>query len=134
MFGDAKVIGDADLLKKFRQIQEDNRVNLPKYAYPQNVVTVSHVSYLVERGISIRFDKKDLKHLRGLESQKRHKKAIFGSGFLMSDKAATRRAQAEVEADRAKEQVDRLEKIVEKAKTVIWELSEKEREIIRELG
>ena len=116
MFGDIKVIGDAELLEKFKQLNESKKVNLPKYDYPDEVVTVSQVAYIIERGISLKINKKDAKHCRGLDAQKKHKKAIFGSGFLLSEKAAAEKAAAE------------------KDNVIVWELSQREREIIKSLG
>ena len=116
MFGSAKIIGDATLLKKLKQIQESNKANLLQYDYPDHVLTVSKIAWIIERGISIKIDKKDAKHLRALECQKKHKKGIFGSGFLLSEKAAAEKAAAEKETK------------------IIWELSEKEIKIIKSMG
>ena len=126
MFGDAKVIGDAELLDRFKQLEEKNKVRLPKYEYPSNVLTVSHVAWIIERGISIRINREHTKHCRGLQSQKVHNKAIFGSGFLLSDSAAAEKAAAEkAAAEKA---------AAEKDNVMIWELSPKELEIIKSLG
>ncbi len=127
LFGDAKIIGDAELCKKFKELEEKNKANLPKYEYPPNVITVSKISYFVERGVSLKIDKKDLWFLRGLESQKKFKKAIFGGGFLASKKAAemVQRATEEAAKQRATE---------ERKNVYFWELSEKEKEIINRLG
>ena len=59
MFGEAKVIGDAALYQKFKQLEASQKNPLPKYEYPGNVVTVSGISFIVEKGISIKIDKKD---------------------------------------------------------------------------
>jgi hypothetical protein len=118
MFGDLKIIGDADLHLKFKELQQRNKANRPKYEYPDHIITVSKVVYCVERGISVSFDKKDLKHCRGLDAQKKHGKALFGSGFLASNKAAAAAAAAAREKD-----------IV-----IVWELSQRELEIIKSLG
>ena len=126
MFGDAKVIGDAELCKKFKQLEAGQKSALPKYEYPGNVVTVSGISWIVEKGISIKIDKNNARHHRALDSQKPHGKAIFGSGFLISDAAALEKAALEKAA---------LEKAAaEKVYTIVWELSEKEQQIIRSLG
>ena len=121
MFGDAKIIGDADLYEKFMVLERESKVNLPKYTYPDNVVTVSGIQWMVEKGVSIEISKKDVKHCRGLDSQKVHKKALFGSGFLVSEKAAAGKAAAEKAA-------------AEKVNSITWELSEKEWKIVRSLG
>jgi len=126
LLGDAKIIGDADLYRDLAQINEKSKVGLPKYIYPGNVVTVSAISWMVEKGISIKIDKKDAKHCRGLDSQKVHKKGLFGSGFLISEKAAAEKAAAEkAAAEKA---------AAEKVNIITWELSEKEWQVIRSLG
>lgn len=121
MFGDLKIIGDAGLHQKFKEIQARKKANLPKYLYPDHIITVSKVAYCVEKGISLTFDKKDLKHYRGMDAQKKHGKAIFGSGFIASDKAAAALAAAQAAANK-------------KDNVIVWELSQKEKEIIKSLG
>ena len=120
MFGDLKIIGDAELHQKFKELQERNKANLPKYEYPDHIITVSKVAYCVEKGINVTFDKKDLKHYRGMDAQKRHGKSLFGSGFIASDKAAA--AAAAAAAANKKDNV------------IVWELSPKELQIIETLG
>ena len=121
MFGDTKVIGDADLHLKFKELQQRNKVNLPKYEYPDHIITVSKIAYCVEKGINVSFDKKDLKHYRRMDTQKKHGKYIFGSGFIASDKVAAAAAAAAAAAQK-------------KDNVIVWELSAREREIIDSLG
>ena len=116
MFGEAKIIGDANLYKKLEQVNDQAKKPLPKYKYPNNVLTVSAVSWMVEKGVSISISKKDARHCKGLDSQKAHGKAIFGSGFLISEKAAAEKAAAE------------------KVNVMEWQLSDKEWRVIRSLG
>jgi len=131
MFGDTKVIGDADLYRKFKQLEASQKNPLPKYEYPANVVTVSGISFMVEKGISIKIDKNQARYRRALDSQKSHGKAIFGSGFLISESAALEKAALE----KAALEKAALEKAAaEKVYTMVWELSEKEQQIIRSLG
>jgi len=136
MFGEAKVIGDAALYQKFKQLEASQKNPLPKYEYPGNVVTVSGISFIVEKGISIKIDKKDAQHHRALDSQKPHGKTIFGSGFLISESAAAEKAAAEkAAAEKAAAEKAAAEKAAaEKVYTIVWELSEKERQIIQSLG
>lgn len=117
LFGDAKIIGDAELHKKFKDLQARQKTNLPKYQYPDNIITVSKIAYCIEKGISITIDKKDVLHYRGMDAQKKHGKALFGSAFIASDKAAAAAAAAK-----------------KKDNVIIWELSEKEKAIIKSLG
>jgi hypothetical protein len=134
IFGDIKIIGDADLHQKFKEIQLRDKINLPKYEYPNNIITVSKVSYCVEKGINLTFDKKDLKHYSGMDAQKKHKKALFGSGFICSDKAAAEAAQAAAAAAQAAAEAAQAAAEAKKNNVIIWELSEKEKEIIKSLG
>ena len=117
MFGDLKIIGDADLHLKFKKLQQRNKANLPKYKYPDHIITVSKIAYCVEKGINVSFDKQDLKHCKSLDAQKKHGKNLFGSGFIASDKAAA--------AQKAAQRKDNV---------IVWELSQREREIIKSLG
>lgn len=116
MVGDFRVIGEPLLFKRLEEINTRNRVNLPKYVYPPNVLTVSMVAWMVDKGIGITIPKHATQHCRGLDSQKKHGKAIFGSGFLLSDSAAAEKAAAE------------------KANVIEWELSSRERDIIENLN
>ena len=134
IFGDIKIIGDADLHQKFKEIQLRDKINLPKYEYPNNIITVSKVSYCVEKGINLTFDKNDLKHYRGMDAQKNHGKALFGGGFICSDKAAAEAAQAAAEAAQAATEAKQAAAEAKKNNVIIWELSEKEKEIIKSLG
>jgi hypothetical protein len=66
--------------------------------------------------------REDSQYVRYLDSQKEYgDKAIFGSGYLLSEKAAAEKAAAEKAA-------------AEKAAAHVWELSEREWEIIKSLG
>jgi hypothetical protein len=134
IFGDIKIIGDADLHQKFKEIQLRDKINLPKYEYPNNIITVSKVSYCVEKGINLTFDKNDLKHYRGMDAQKNHGKVLFGGGFICSDKAAAEAAQAAAEAAQAAAEAAQAAAEAKKNNVIIWELSEKEKEIIKSLG
>ena len=126
MFGDAKVIGDADLHSELEAISDGNKANLPKYVYPDNVLTVSMVDSMVNKGVSFRLDKAHLSHARALDSQKKHGKGLFGGGYLISDAAAAEKAAAEkAAAEKA---------AAEKQNVIVWELSERERRIIEGLS
>ena len=53
------------------------------------------VGYMAKHGIEYRLDRKDAVRIRQLDSQRDAGKAIFGSGFLLSEKAAAEKAAAE---------------------------------------
>lgn len=121
MFGDMQIIGDAELSEKIRQLGKIKDANLPTYVYPNHVTTVSEVTWIIERGISVSIRKSDVKFCRGLDSQKKYKKAIFGSGFLLSDRAAKDKEAAKRAAE-------------DKSAVLAWELSGREMEIIKSLS
>lgn len=126
LFDDVMVMSDPFLYRELERINELKKVNLPRYKYPNSVLTISSMQWCVERGVSMQFKKEDLYHIGRLDSQKPHKKAIFGAGFLLSGKAAAEKAAAEKEA--AKKEAAKKDDII------IWELSEREKEIIKSLG
>ena len=101
----------------YRLIKDENEKNvsamtreIPNYEYPPEVVTSSMLSYLSKWGEEFRVSKEESAYTRCLDSQKEKGKAIFGSGYLISEKAAAEKAAAEK-----------------------WELSDREHEIIRGL-
>ena len=118
MFGNAKIIADAELNKKFKELQGKNKANLPKYKYPENIITVSKIAYFVDKGVSLTFYKNEVEHCRQLDDQKKHGKTLFGSGFLASNKAAA--AVAAAVGDK-------------KDNVIVWKLSPRELEIIKKL-
>jgi hypothetical protein len=111
-------MGEPKLYQAFAAINEANKTNLPKYDYPDNVLTVSQVSKVIRWGIRLEINKYDCQHCRGLDSQRQHGKTIFGSGFLLSNDAAAEKAAAEkAAAEKA---------AAEKDNKIIWGLSDKE--------
>ena len=113
--GGNKIVAAADL----REILDDeNKKNLkklhrelPKYSYPDEVLTATMLCYMAAHGVSLEIGERDAHFIRALDAQKASGKALFGSGFLLSEKAAA-----------------------EKVNTDIWELSEREWAIVRGLG
>ena len=128
--GGNKIVAAADL----REILDDeNKKNLkklhrelPKYSYPDEVLTATMLCYMVAHGVSIEISERDVHFIRALDAQKASGKGLFGSGFLLSEKAAAEKAAAEkAAAEKA---------AAEKVNTDIWKLSEREWAIVRGLG
>ena len=59
---------------------------------------------------------------------------IFGGGFLISERAAKERERAAKERERAAKERERVEKEEREKRAIMWELSEREKEIVRSLG
>ena len=118
--GNKKIIASAELHELVEEANKENlrkmHKELPKYSYPDEVLTATMLGYMAAHGTSLEIDAKDVHFIRALDSQKESGKGLFGSGFLLSEKAAAEKAAAE------------------KIDANIWELSDREREIIKSLG
>ena len=99
-------------------------VKLPKYDYPNEVITAAILSKIAD--IDFKVYPEDCYFVRQLDSQKEKGAALYGAGFLISEKAAAEKAAAEkAAAEKA---------AAEKAAAEKWQLSEREWEIVKSLG
>ena len=105
---------------------EEQRRELPKYAYPDNVVTSAFVARLSRYGIDFSVSRTESVGIDALDAQKEQGRAIYGKGYLVSERAAAERAAAErAAAERA---------AAERAAAIRFALSPREREIVAQLG
>lgn len=86
--------------KLLKMIVEANKLSktsnpMPKYEYPNEVVTASALSLLSKRGIDYSITSNDCLDIAKLDHQKDYGKAIFGDGLLLSERAAAERAAAQ---------------------------------------
>ena len=86
-------------------------VQMPKYEFPDEVITAAKMGWMAKYGQDFKVKRGEALHIRTLDAMKEKDKAIFGSAFLLSERAAAERAAAEK-----------------------WQLSEREKEIVRGLG
>ena len=100
---------------------KDNIKRLPKYKYPVCVVSAASLGKI--SSVDFKLKHTESKFIRGLESQKKNKKGIFGCGLLISEIKAAEIKAAEIKA----EEIKAAETVIE------WELSEREKEIIKNL-
>lgn len=118
--GEFRIHVSAELYAQITDAQARHKaetsVSLPKYVYPDNVLTAAVIQKIARYGQTLRIRPKDCAFIRGLDSQKSSGKALFGGGMLLSDQAAAEKAAAE------------------KAAAVVWELSPRERRIVDALG
>ena len=89
---------------------------LPKYSYPPHIITSSWVGILSRLGIDFSVPVAESEGISGLDSQKAAGKAIYGKGYIVSDR---------VKAEREKAEREKAER---------WELSEREFQIIERLN
>ena len=128
--GNKKIVASAELRELIEEANKENlrkmHKELPKYSYPDEVLTATMLGYMAAHGTSLEIEAKDVHFIRALDSQKESGKGLFGSGFLLSERAAAEKAAAEkAAAEKA---------AAEKIDTNIWELSDREREIVKSLG
>ncbi|MBQ7850398.1 MAG: ParB N-terminal domain-containing protein [Clostridia bacterium] len=126
-----KAVQDASDTVRAQQTKE-----LPKYSYPDYVITSAMVARWSKYGIDFRLSVADSVQIEALDAQKEAGKAIFGKGYLLSERAAAERAAAErAAAERAAAERAAAERAAaERAAAHRWGLSERERAIVRSLG
>ena len=104
-----------------KRIQSETKKEIPKYEYPDNIVTAAMLSKFSKYGADLEIRRKDCMTISALDQQKEVGKAIFGNGLLLSEKAAAEKAAAEKAA-------------AEKAAAEKWTLSEREIQLVKSLG
>ena len=120
-----KVRSAKDLRLAIIKAQEtEEKASLPKYDYPHHVITAARLAKLVNRGLEFFFSDEDLSFTRTLDNQRPLKKALFGAGFLISEQKALEQKALEQKALEQKALEQRI----------FWELSDREKEIIKNLG
>lgn len=112
---------------------------VPKYEYPPHVLTATRVGRLSHYGVELTVRTGESVRVGELDAQKPHGKSIYGSGYLVGDAAAERyaagilKAEEEEEEERAKTRY--LAALAAKGEplpegTLVWDLSDRERQII----
>lgn len=87
-----------DLFKAVEAANDENlkqrKVMLPKYEYPDEIITAAMVQRWTRYGVDWRLEKDACIRVSSLDAQKDAGKAIFGGGYLLSERAAAERAAA----------------------------------------
>ena len=100
---------------------------LPAYDYPLEVVTAARLAKIAR--VDFKVLPEHCHFTRQLDSQKETGSVLYGSGYLIAEKAAAEKAAAEkAAAEKAAAEKAAAEKVQ------VWELSEREREIIRKMS
>lgn len=122
-FGDDLIRTAPDLTKLIndvvKRVRRESRKHLPKYTYPQELLTVTRLNKVGNAGVDFRVKASDVAFTRALDSQKAVKKTIFGGGYLMSEAKAAELKAAELKA------ADDV---------TIWPLSKTEKRVIENLS
>ena len=103
-------------------ILKQQKRSVPKYVFPDHVLTAAKSGWLCIHGIEYRLFRRDCVKISTLDAMKAAgKSGIFGGAFLLSERAAAERAAAERAA-------------AERAAADVWELSDRERRIVKMLS
>ena len=105
---------------------KEQKKQMPKYIYPLELATTAAIYPYSRLGINFCIPRAESVRVSSLDSQKKAGKAVYGSGWLVSERVKMERERAE------REKVEREK--VEREKVDKWELSKREREIISNLG
>lgn len=94
------------------QMEKNPPAALPKYGYPDHVLTAAMLARYAKRGIRMEVRADECCRVSALDAQRPLGKAVFGGGLLLSDAKAAERAAAE------------------RAAAHVFELSERERAVV----
>ena len=124
--GDDFILSAPDLMDAIEKANNENlkdmKKSLPKYVYPDCVVTSAAVGYLCKHHTPFALKRSECAFIRKLDAQVG--KNVFGGGLLLSERAAAERAAAErAAAERAAAE-----------RAVVWKLSPREMEMQRLIG
>ena len=112
------------------QNTSENKTELPGYTYPDCVLTPIRIAPTA-KWITLRVRAEDASFIRALDAQRDHGKGIYGTAFLLSEKAAAEKAAAE---KAAAEKAAAEKAAAEKREQFVWELSDREKAIVAALG
>ena len=102
------------------KLRSEKKRSLPKYDYPNNVITAAIMQRYAKYGVNFEVKRGDCVMISKLDDQAEHGKVIFGGGLLLSSRKSAERAAAERAA-------------AERAVAHKWKLSDRERMIISQL-
>ena len=126
---DIRLMSCPELYAAVRVANEENlkqqKKQLPKYSYDLHVITSASVAPYSRLGIEFVVPVAESVSIDSLDEQKKSGKAIYGKGYLVSDRLFAEREKAEREkAEREKAEREKAER---------WNLSQREREIVAKL-
>lgn len=99
---------------------------VPKHEYPGHVLTAAMMLKYSGHGVEFSVSRSECTWVEALDAQKDCGKSIFGSGLLLSDKAAQRHAAAQrAAAEHAS---------AKRAAATVWKLSDREKGIVQKLS
>lgn len=116
--GDVRAMTAPTLYNALSSLEKE-KPKLPKYQYPPNVLMVNNLNKLCKAGIEFSVSANESVFIRHLDSQKSHKKELFGGGLLINN---------------GKAEEMRIKEMQIKEKCLAWKLSERELALVDGLG
>ena len=104
---------------KDEELQHEKKKHVPKYEYPDHVVTAAKVQWFAAHHTPYKVNRRDCIFIAKLDAM--GGKGIFGGGLLLNERAAAERAAAERAA-------------AERAAAYKWQLSERELKMVEMIG
>lgn len=120
LFGDCRIMTAPTLSKKIDEAQQRYNLSLPKYQYPDNVVSSALLGRIAKH-VEFRVRADECVQIKKLDAQR---KGIYGGAFLLNEAKAAEAKAAEAKAAEAKRS----------QKAIVWELSDREKKLIKSLG
>ena len=121
----APELGEA-INKAVETIHRESVRTIPKYIYPDHVLTAAMLQRYSKYGIDFSVRRGQCQLISKLDAQTESKKSIYGGGLLLNDSAAAERAAAErAAAERA---------AAERAAAEQWRLSDRERRMVEAMS
>ena len=118
--------------KATETIRKETKKQLPKYTYPNYLVQSARIKAYSKCGIEFKVLKSESFFVSQLDAQKEKKKAIFGGGFLISERCAAEKERADRE--QVERERERERELAKREQVEHFELSDREKEIIKELS
>ena len=123
---DLRVWVCSDLYDAIEAAQEGEDKTKRGFVYPDNIITAATLGKLAVHGTEYKVRKKSCEYIKQSDSAEEQGRALYGGGFIMSDRAAAERAAAErAAAERA---------AAERAAATRLNLSKREKSIIARLN
>ena len=116
----APELGEA-INKAVETIRRESVRTVPKYIYPDHVLTAAMLQRYSKYGIDFSVRRGQCQLISKLDAQTESKKSIYGGGLLLNDSAAAERAAAERAA-------------AERAAAEQWRLSDRERRMVEAMS
>ena len=124
-----KMVNDAN-----REYEKSIRKQLPKFIYPRNVIMTPTLSAFSRLGIDFVAKKSEVEPISELDQQREAGKAIYGKGYLMSDRLAEERERCEQLRAEREVQLKAEKEREARESSQVWELSDREKAIIEQLN